>query len=243
MAAAGAPGPDSPWPSPTQPQARATGGRGGDRDRGRQDWWALHCSGPARCGWRVAARKPAQSYAPDDAPSSTDAAVLGWPAVSRQRRCAWHTGDPVPWPRHGRTRPRRPPHAGELAVELEWPEGPGCRLIETAGGVRSPLADDGDTADWCACSSPTPSYWSPTPASHHQRRPLERGGAVGEPLVVVLNRFAASNELHEANRQWLVERDGFSVVVVPATRPRWPSSLREQRVRGRTVTSTSAPGG
>jgi len=38
--------------------------------------------------------------------------------------------------------------------------------------------------------------------------------------VVVLNRFAASNELHEANRQWLVERDGFSVVVVPGDEAR-----------------------
>jgi hypothetical protein len=33
--------------------------------------------------------------------------------------------------------------------------------------------------------------------------------------VVVLNRFDDRDEIHRRNRQWLAERDGYQVVVIP----------------------------
>ena len=171
-------------------------------------------------GWRVAARKPAQSYAPDDAPSSTDAAVLGLASGEPPTTvCVAHRWYPVPMapPMAARALGRPPFTLAELAVELEWPEGPGLvGLIETAGGVRSPLADDGDTADLVRLLEPDAGVLVADAGLGTINAVRSSAAAlVGEPLVVVLNRFAASNELHEANRQWLVERDGFSVVVVP----------------------------
>ncbi len=82
--------------------------------------------------------------------------------------------------------------------------------------MRSPLADDGDTADLVRLLEPDAVVLVADAGLGTINAVRSSAAAlVGEPLVVVLNRFAASNELHEANRQWLVERDGFSVVVVP----------------------------
>src|SRR5213076_1746043 len=42
----------------------------------------------------------------------------------------------------------RPPFTvADLVDELRWPDGVDVGLVETAGGVRSPIADDGDTVD------------------------------------------------------------------------------------------------
>src|SRR5207244_860761 len=98
-------------------------------------------------GMRVAARKPAQSFAPGDL--STDADVLA----------AATDDDPTAvCPRHRwYETPMAPPMAAEslgrpsftvddLVTEMEWPDAVDVGLVETAGGVRSPIARDGDCA-------------------------------------------------------------------------------------------------
>ncbi|MHB8220861.1 MAG: hypothetical protein ACYDHU_11175 [Acidimicrobiales bacterium] len=107
-------------------------------------------------------------------------------------------------------------------------------VVETAGGVRSPQADDGDgvallglldpdvvilVADAGlgtihsvrACLdalAPTGSGVGPSP---HPRGVA----ATAPPVVVVLNRFDPASDLHVANRDWLERRDGYYVVVTP----------------------------
>ena len=56
----------------------------------------------------------------------------------------------------------------DLVDELRWSVGPAdpaldVGLVETAGGVRSPLAADGDGVAFCRRCRPTWSCWWPTP--------------------------------------------------------------------------------
>ena len=116
----------------------------------------------------------------------------------------------------------------DLAGEVAWPvdggRGPEVGLVETAGGVRSPQADDGDTVDlvrplpdrWC---------WWPTPASGAINAvrlcvgalSTLTGTAAAGATVVVLNRFDPDDPLHADNRAWLETRDGLATVPLPGT--------------------------
>jgi dethiobiotin synthetase len=169
-------------------------------------------------GLDVSARKPAQSFEPTD--RITDAHVL-----------ADATGDEV----HAVCPPHRcyevpmaPPMAAaalgrpaftiaDLASEIRWPSSPDVGLVESAGGVRSPLADDGDTTTLVAALRP-----------HQVLLVADAGlGTIngvrlsvaaldadrrGPSILVFLNRFLADDELHRCNRAWLIERCGFTVV-------------------------------
>jgi dethiobiotin synthetase len=42
---------------------------------------------------------------------------------------------------------------------------------------------------------------------------LAAGVLDGWPVTVVLNRYDALDDLHRRNRAWLVDRDGFDVVI------------------------------
>jgi dethiobiotin synthetase len=101
-------------------------------------------------------------------------------------------------------------------------------LVETAGGVRSPQAHDGDAADLARllspdvvllvadaglgaigavrlCADALAGPAGPCP-------PIPSGGA---DLVVVLNRFDPADDLHRRNADWLRRHDRLAVVVVP----------------------------
>ena len=45
---------------------------------------------------------------------------------------------------------------------------------------------------------------------------LSAGALAPLPLVVLLNRFDPTEELHERNRRWLGGRDGYDVVTTVA---------------------------
>ena len=52
---------------------------------------------------------------------------------------------------------------GDLMAELRWPDAAvDVGLVETAGGVRSPLAADGDCLALCAAVAPDWLSWWPT---------------------------------------------------------------------------------
>jgi len=174
-------------------------------------------------GLTVAARKPAQSFAPDDA--TTDADVLA--AATGEEPAA------VCPPHRWYEVPMAPPMAAEalgrpaftiadLVDEIRWPEGTEVGVVETAGGVRSPLASDdhGDAVTLIAALVPnvvvivadaglgtinevrlTVTAIEPV---------LERREAVD--LVVIVNRFDAATELHRRNLAWLRDHDGLTVV-------------------------------
>jgi len=187
-----------------------------------------------RAGCRVAARKPAQSYAPGSGP--TDAEVLGEasgePPVSVCPPERWY---PVPMapPMAADALGRPRPTLADLLDGVHWPEpAPDVALLETAGGVRSPQADDGDVVDlvlaWPAEAVVLVAHAGlgtlDAIVSAADALPATGPGAV--PTTVVLNRFDPGDELHCRNLQWLVDRGGLPVVpVVPGALEALASAL------------------
>ena len=184
-------------------------------------------------GATVAARKPAQSFDPGDDPSDRDAAVLGAASGEPPEMvCPRHRWYEVPMapPMAAETLGRPPFRSADLVGELGWPCDPvDVGLVETAGGVRSPLAADGDCAALCAALAPdlvvlvadaglgTINAVRLTVDALRNGAPGAPGapGAHGAPIAVVLNRFDAAVGLHIQNADWLRSRDGLTVVALP----------------------------
>ncbi len=170
-----------------------------------------------RRGLVVAARKPAQSYEPDADPVDSDAALLahatGVDPVMVCPRHRWYPLAMAP-PMAAEALGRPPFTVTDLAGELAWPPGVGVGLVESAGGVRSPLAADGDTVALAAALRP-------------ERVVLVADAGLGTingvrlaaavlapwPTTVVLNRFDRWDDLHRRNHDWLAGRDGLDVVI------------------------------
>jgi dethiobiotin synthetase len=172
-------------------------------------------------GAEVAVRKPAQSFTPAETEMETDAAVLGYASgESPERVCPLHRWYPVPL---------APPMAAaalgmaafgiaDLVDEMDWPERSGViRLVETAGGIRSPQADDGDARDLLALIRPDHVLLvadAGLGTIHAVRCGVEVLRDVARPLIV-LNRFDPASDLHARNLEWLRVRDGLDVWVTP----------------------------
>ena len=90
---------------------------------------------------RVAARKPAQSFEPGDA--TTDAAragrATGEAATTVCPQHRWYAVAMAP-PMAADALGRPPFTLADLVDEINWPDGVEVGLVETAGGVRSPMA-------------------------------------------------------------------------------------------------------
>jgi dethiobiotin synthetase len=166
-----------------------------------------------RRGCSVAARKPAQSFAADDAPESHDAAVLaaatGEPV---QDVCPTDRSFPVPMapPMAADVLGRRAPTLDELVTAISWPTpAPDVRWVELVGGPRSPLADDGDGVDLTARLRPdrvvlvADAGLGTINAVVLSSAPFVELGL--EP-VVLLNRYDEAVDLHRRNRRWLEGR-------------------------------------
>ena len=180
-------------------------------------------SGLLEAGATVAARKPAQSFDPADGAETRDAAVLA--AASGE------TAEVVCPPERWYEVAMAPPMAADalgrpaftlrdLEAALGWPSDAGgvdVGVVEMAGGVRSPMAADGDCADLVAALAPdlvvvvADAGLGTINAVRLTVEALPSGGAT----VVVLNRFDPDDELHERNRAWLADRDGLPIVVTP----------------------------
>jgi len=166
-----------------------------------------------RLGKTIAARKPVQSF--DDSHANTDAAEL-----------ARVTGEPVDQvcPPHrsfamGFAPPmaadvlRRPAiHLDELIAEIAWPANIDVALVETAGGVLSPVAHDGDSVDLVRRLAPDRIVLV-ADAGLGTLNAVRLSLACLEPAraIVFLNRYEPHAELHQLNRKWLSERYGIQV--------------------------------
>jgi dethiobiotin synthetase len=142
-------------------------------------------------GLRVASRKPAQSFEPGDDPAARDAAVLGAatgePAEEVCPPHRWYDVAMAP-PMAAESLGRPPFTIQDLTSELRWPaDAVDVGLVETAGGVRSPLAADGDCLALCAALDPD----------------------------VVLNRFDGDVDVQVRNIEWLRARDALVVLEMP----------------------------
>lgn len=179
-------------------------------------------------GIAVAARKPAQSFDPSD--GATDAEVLGVASgEDPQVVCPPHRWYEMPLaPPMAAVELHRPPFTVDhLMREIAWPKKRlGLGLVETAGGVASPQASDGDTTDLIRSLDPD---WVLLVADAglgviNAVRLAVLALRSAEParnrrLLVVLNRFDPDSVLHIRNLEWLSTADGFDVVTSPASDP------------------------
>jgi dethiobiotin synthetase len=168
-------------------------------------------------GLIVAARKPAQSYAAGDDLAGTDAALLAdATGDSPQLVCPQHRWYPVPMaPPMAADALGRPAFTmADLVAELAWPVGVAVGLVECAGGVRSPLAADGDAPALAEALQPERVVLvADAGLGSINAVRLATAALAGWALSVVLNRFDPGDDLHQRNRAWLAERDGFHVVI------------------------------
>ena len=182
-------------------------------------------------GRSVSARKPAQSFDVgrygESLGGATDAEALA--AASGE-----HPGD-VCHSFRSYHRAMAPPIAAQalgmppftvadLVEEMDWPgEQVDVGVVETAGGVRSPQAEDGDVCDLVDALGPdlvvlVADAGLGTINSIRLTmdalvgRPATGGGV---PVVVVLNRFDGKHEIHRRNREWLLDREGYRMVTLP----------------------------
>lgn len=187
-------------------------------------WVACALAGAARAaGRRVAARKPAQSFEADGdgrPAAATDAELLaaatGEPASSVCPPHRWYPMAMAP-PMAADALGRPPIALADLVAETTWPTGCDLGLVETAGGVRSPIAHDGDGVDLARRLAPDRMVLVADAALgtvNVTRLSVAALGPLG--VLVVLNRFDAADDLHRRNRAWLEDREGLDVVVGPA---------------------------
>ena len=95
----------------------------------------------------------------------------------------------------------RPPFGiGDLLEELSWPaEQVDVGLVETAGGVRSPLAGDGDGAALSRALDPDLAVLVADAGLGTINAVRLTAEALDAPFVVVLNRFDPSSDLQRRN--------------------------------------------
>jgi dethiobiotin synthetase len=180
-----------------------------------------------RRGLAVAARKPAQSFAEGD-PGPTDADLL-----------AAATGEPVSTvcppqrsypiamapPMAAAALGRPAPTIAELTDRL-WEEAAGTGaggeparpidigLVEPAGGLRSPLAADGDSLTLAdAVGSDLLVLVADAGLGAINVIRLCVDAMDTRPFVVHLNRFDDDDAVHRANLEWLRGADGLPVTV------------------------------
>jgi dethiobiotin synthetase len=185
-------------------------------------WVAAHILRDLRAsGMHVAARKPAQSFEPDDDPAGRDAAVLGAASgEAPEQVCPPHRWYEVAMaPPMAAEMLGRPPFTIEdLASELRWPsDAVDFGLVETAGGVRSPLAADGDCLALCEAVAPDTVVLvadAGLGTINAVRLTLDALGPLAVLAVVVLNRFDSESDLHRRNLEWMGMRDGQRVVAI-----------------------------
>jgi len=167
-------------------------------------------------GCSVAGRKPLQSFDPDQ-DDRTDAEVLaGATGEAPHDVCPPDRWYPVPMapPMAAEVLGVRCPTLVEVAGGITWPSGVDVGLVETVGGVRSPLAEDGDSRDLIEALAVdvvlvvADAGLGTIDAVRHAASAL-----APRPVVVHLNRYDGGDDLHRRNRRWLTERDGFDVEV------------------------------
>lgn len=169
-----------------------------------------------RAGAQVQAWKPVQSYTREEL-GDTDAEVLAratgrspYEVCPRHRWLALAMAPPI-----ANAALDGPPFTiSTLAHELKVDPSCDFVFVEGAGGVRSPLADDGDTLSLCEALDPDAVVVVAHPRLGTINEVRLTLGVLGRwPVVVVLNRYDESDHIQRANLLWLRARDGFEVVI------------------------------
>jgi dethiobiotin synthetase len=180
---------------------------------------AAVAAGLRRAGVAVAARKPVQSYEPGAGP--TDAEVLGAATGEDAAAvCPAERSLPVPMapPMAVDALGLEPFTVAELAEAIRWPDGVQVGFVESVGGVRSPIASDGDTVELAGVVEPDLVVLVADASLGAVNAVLTSAPWVSAwPTAVLLNRFDAGDDLHRRNLAWLVDRHGLDVHTDPAS--------------------------
>jgi dethiobiotin synthetase len=173
-------------------------------------------------GATAAVRKPAQSFDASDDPEGYDAAVLGAASGEPPETVC----PPHRWYEMAMAPPMaadalaRPTFAlDDLVEELRWPQAQAdVGFVETAGGLRSPIADDGDCLALVVAVMPDIVLLvadAGLGTINSVRLTMDTLVRLPAQLAVVLNRFDEGSELHQRNRSWLRDRDAMQVFSIP----------------------------
>lgn len=168
-------------------------------------------------GFSVAARKPAQSFDPAEAGPTDAEALAAATGEDPDRVCPPHRHYAVALapPMAAAVLGRPLPLLDDLVAELTWPDPvPDVGWVETVGGPRSPIADDGDAVDLCDRVDPDTVVLVADAGLGTINAVLVSIAPFAErELIVVLNRFDPTQDLHRRNLDWLRTRQGLGVVV------------------------------
>jgi dethiobiotin synthetase len=180
-------------------------------------WTAVQLLLAARAlGLRVAVRKPAQSYAAADGATDSDllAAASGETSHAVCPASRWY---PVPMapPMAADVLGRAPIHIEQLLAETTWPSDVAFTLLETAGGLCSPIAHDADNLELIYRLQPNHVILvadAGLGTISAVRLCLKALGSIS--TIVFLNRFDPGNDLHRRNAAWLrAERESLATSV------------------------------
>ena len=169
-----------------------------------------------RQGTKVAARKPVQSFAPD-APGPTDADVLAAATGEDPAAvCPSHRWLPCAMapPMAAECLGLAPFTIADLVGEITGRAPMNAIVfVESAGGVRSPLADDGDSVTLVHALEPARVLLvADADLGTINLVRLSVAALAPHRVVVYLNRFDRHDALHVRNRDWLVTHEGLDVV-------------------------------
>jgi dethiobiotin synthetase len=181
-------------------------------------WVAARLATALRARGRlVAARKPVQSFDPE-AGGPTDAEQLAAATgeapervCPRERRYALAMAPPMAAEALGLPAARLAELAAEIAAS--WPRPVAdVGLVELAGGVRSPLAADGDGVDLVSALAPDLVLLVADAALGALNAVrLSCDALAPHTTLVHLNRYDAGDEIQRRNRAWLAERSGLAL--------------------------------
>jgi len=164
-------------------------------------------------GIEVAARKPVQSFASGD--TATDADVLAAASgESPDTVCPLHRWIPLAMaPPIAAEQLGNPAFTiGDLVSELAVAER-GITIVESVGGVRSPVAADGDSLALVDEIHPALIVLVADAGLGTINAVLLSLAALGpRPVVVFLNRFDPADTVHVSNRAWLRAREDLATV-------------------------------
>lgn len=194
-------------------------------------WVAAQVLGTLRSsGTVVSARKPAQSFDPDD-PHPTDAEVL---AAATGEPAGEICGDSLSYPialcppMAAEALGRPVPTLADLVAACWWrAPAPGIGVVELAGGLRSPQAGDGDGVSVIESLAPDAVLLVADAELGTINSVRLSVSALGpaRPVLVVLNRYRKTDPVHRRNRKWLADRDGFTVATTVEAASAWLTML------------------
>ena len=168
-------------------------------------------------GVTIAARKPAQSFSPDEL-GSTDAELLA--------AATGEAPDLVCPPTRWFAVPMAPPMAAAVLgnalftiadlVAESAPSAATITLLEGAGGACSPLAADGDVLDLARGLGVSIAILvADAGLGTINAVRLSVAALSGFDTLIALNRYDATDDLHRRNRQWLADAGYRISVTVP----------------------------